>query len=204
MKTLLIMRHGKSSWKHKELEDHERPLSKRGLRDSAKMGELLQKRELVPQMILVSTAVRTTQTAKLLVETSGFKGEIIALNSLYLAEAENYLHDLLSLPDQIERVMIIGHNPGLEALLQILSGRIEALPTGVVAYLSLPINHWSEVNNKVEGELVELWRPKELHDVEDIEEEVEKEEKKDKEKKEDKKEDKKDKKKDKHPQKKKK
>ena len=204
MKTLLIMRHGKSSWKHKELKDHERPLSKRGLRDSAKMGELLQKRELVPQLILVSTAVRTTETAKLLVETSGFKGETIALDSLYLAEAEEYLHDLLTIADDIERVMIIGHNPGLEALLQILSGRIEALPTGVVAYISLPINHWSEVHNKVEGDLVELWRPKELHDDGDVEVEVEKEDKKDKEKKEVKKEEKKDKKKDKHPQKKKK
>ena len=176
MKTLLIMRHGKSSWKHKELKDHERPLSKRGVRDSVKMGELLQHRELVPQLILVSTAVRTIETAKLLVEASGFQGETIALDSLYLAEAEEYLHDLLTLPNEIERVMIIGHNPGLEALLQILSGRIEALPTGVVAYISLPINHWSDVHNKIEGELVELWRPKELHDVEVAEEEVEKEE----------------------------
>ena len=74
-----------------------------------------------------------------------------------------------------------------------MSGRIEALPTGVVAYISLPINHWSEVHNKIEGELVELWRPKELHDVEVAEEEVEKEDKKDKEKKEEKKEDKKEK-----------
>jgi len=199
MKTLLIMRHGKSSWKHKELKDHERPLSKRGVRDSLKMGELLLQRELVPQLILVSTAVRTKETAKLLVEASGFQGETIALDSLYLAEAEEYLHDLLTLPNEIERVMIIGHNPGLEALLQILSGRIEALPTGVVAYISLPINHWSEVHNKIEGELVELWRPKELHD-EAVEEEEEKEEKKEKEKKEDKK----DVKKDKHPKKKKK
>ena len=200
MKTLLIMRHGKSSWKNKELKDHERPLSKRGVRDSIKMGELLQHRELVPQLILVSTAVRTKETAKLLVEASGFQGETIALDSLYLAEAEEYLHDLLTLPNEIERVMIIGHNPGLEALLQILSGRIEALPTGVVAYISLPINHWTDVHNKIEGELVELWRPKELLDVEVAEEEVEKENKKEKEKKEDKK----DLKKDKHPRKKKK
>ena len=99
MKTLLIMRHGKSSWKHKELKDHERPLSKRGVRDSIKMGELLQQRELVPQLILVSTAVRTTETAKLLVEASGFQGETIALDSLYLAEAEEYLHDLLTLSE---------------------------------------------------------------------------------------------------------
>jgi phosphohistidine phosphatase len=201
MKTLLIMRHGKSSWKHKELKDHERPLSKRGTKDSVKMGELLRERELVPQLILVSTAVRTIETAKLLVESSGFQGDTIALDSLYLAEAEEYLHDLLTLPNEIERVMIIGHNPGLEALLQILSGRIEALPTGVVAYISLPINHWSDVHNKIEGELVELWRPKELHDVEPEEEvEVEKEDKKEKVKKEDKKELKKDK----HPKKKKK
>jgi len=188
MKTLLIMRHGKSSWKHKDLEDHERPLSKRGLRDSRMMADIIQEKELIPQVILASSSVRTTQTAQIFSEETGYRGEIFTLDSLYLAEAEAYLHELKQLSDDYERVMVIGHNPGLESLLQMITGRIEALPTGVVAYISLPITHWEEINGESVGELVQIWKPKELREVEEEEEiphpkEKEKSKEKEKEKK---------------------
>jgi phosphohistidine phosphatase len=175
MKTLLIMRHGKSSWKNKNLEDHERPLAKRGIRDSRLIAEILRNKELIPQKILVSSALRTIQTADIFCEVAECQGEVIALDSLYLAESDGYIAELKQLPDEIERVMIIGHNPGLEYLLQELSGRIETLGTGVTAYLSLPINAWSELNDKVDGELIEIWRPKEVRaEVEEAEEEKKK------------------------------
>jgi phosphohistidine phosphatase len=187
MKTLLIMRHGKSSWKHKDLEDHERPLSKRGLRDSRMMADIIQEKELIPQVILASSSVRTTQTAQIFSEETGYQGEIFTLDSLYLAEAEAYLHELKQLSDDYERVMVIGHNPGLESLLQMITGRIEALPTGVVAYVSLPITHWEEINGESVGELVQIWKPKELREVEEEEiphpKEKEKSKEKEKEKK---------------------
>jgi len=170
MKTLLIMRHGKSTWKDKDLEDHERPLAKRGIRDSHLMGEVIHEKELIPQKILVSSAVRTTQTAKIFCETIGYHGEIDTLDSLYLAESDGYLSELRKLPDDTERVMVIGHNPGLEYLLQELSGRIESLTTGVIAFVSLSIDHWSDLDDKVSGELIELWRPKELREVVEVEE----------------------------------
>lgn len=185
MKTLLIMRHGKSSWKHKDLEDHERPLSKRGLRDSRMMADIIQEKELIPQVILASSSVRTTQTAQIFSEETGYRGEILTLDSLYLAEAEAYLHELKQLSDEYERVMVIGHNPGLESLLQMITGRIEALPTGVVAYISLPISHWEEINGESVGELVQIWKPKEIREAEEEEEEPrprEKEKSKEKEK----------------------
>ena len=175
MKTLLIMRHGKSSWKHKDLDDHERPLAKRGLRDSRMIGEVVHEKELVPQTILVSSAVRTTQTAQIFCESSGYQGEITSLDDLYLAESDVYIAELKKLPDSIERVMVVGHNPGLEYLLQELSGRIESLTTGVLAFVSLSIDHWVDLDSKDSGELIELWRPKELRD--DIEEEREDKEK---------------------------
>ena len=172
MKTLLIMRHGKSSWKNKDLEDHERPLAKRGLRDSRLIGEIIQEKELIPQKILVSSAVRTTQTAQIFCETIGYQGEISALDSLYLAESDAYIAELKKLPDSIERVMVVGHNPGLEYLLQELSGRIEALTTGVLAFVSLTIDHWADLDGQVSGELIELWRPKELRDSGEAEPEI--------------------------------
>ncbi len=165
MKTLLLMRHAKSSWKDSNLPDHERPLSKRGVKDANEMGKLIFKAELVPQIILCSTAKRARQTAQAVVEQTQFKGEISYLDPFYLAESETYLKGLQNLPDEIERVMIIGHNPGLEALLQILCRRVESLPTASIAYLALPIKKWSELNDSVVGELIQLWKPSELKEA---------------------------------------
>ncbi len=162
MKTLLLMRHAKSSWKDTELSDIDRPLSKRGKRDAPFMGAVLKEKELVPQLILSSTAVRARQTAELLTAACNFGGEIRYLDSFYLAEPAAYLHGLMDLPDGLERVMVIGHNPGLEGLLQLLSGRIEALPTGTIAVLSLPVTSWRDVRDDTEGELLELLIPHEL------------------------------------------
>jgi phosphohistidine phosphatase len=171
MKTLLLMRHTKSSWKDPELADHERPLNKRGKRDAPFMGELLAEKELLPQIILGSTAMRVRQTIEGLVAGSHYPGEIVYLDSFYLAEPETYLAELRVLPDTIERAMVIGHNPGLEGLLQLLSGRIESLPTGAVAYVSLPVPSWTGLHDQTEGELIELLRPKEAREAEESEKE---------------------------------
>jgi phosphohistidine phosphatase len=165
MKTLLLMRHAKSSWKDSKLPDHERPLNKRGSKDAPEMGKLLFKAELVPQVILCSSAKRARLTAEAVVEQSNFRGEVTYLDSFYLAEPETYLKGLQDLPDEIERVMVIGHNPGLEGLLQILCRRVESLPTASIAYLALPIKQWSELNDSVVGELVQLWKPRELKEA---------------------------------------
>ncbi len=172
MKTLLLMRHGKSSWKDTGLSDHERPLNKRGQKDAPRMGMILHDRELLPQRILSSTALRARQTAEAITAVSDFQEEVTYLDQLYMAEADEYISVLRELPDSIERVMVIGHNPGLETLLQLLSGQIESLPTAVIAHLALPIRHWTELNTDTKGDLVDIWRPKEvLEKVEEDEEE---------------------------------
>jgi phosphohistidine phosphatase len=162
MKTLLLMRHAKSSWKHPENPDHERPLNKRGKKDAPLMGNLIKDKELIPQYILSSTACRAVETAEMVVKSSGFNGKVDYLDSFYMAEPNVYLDGLQTLPDEIERVMIIGHNPGLEGLLQILSGRVESLPTSSIAHIVLPINQWKDLNLDTEGELVENISPEDL------------------------------------------
>jgi len=159
MKTLLLMRHAKSSWKNPELSDIERPLNKRGKKDAPFMGTMLKEKELVPQLILSSTAVRARQTTELVAAACDFVGDILYLEPFYLAESAAYLSGLATLPNDTELVMVVGHNPGLEGLLQILSGRIEALPTGTIAYLSLPIASWHDLHTDTEGELLELLLP---------------------------------------------
>ncbi|MCC6146076.1 MAG: histidine phosphatase family protein [Anaerolineaceae bacterium] len=162
MKTLLLMRHAKSSWKEEGIPDYERPLNKRGLKDAPRMGKLLFEKELTPQSILSSSALRARLTAELLVESSQFAGEANFLDSFYLAEADVYLKKLTTLPDVIERMLIIGHNPGLEGLLQIFSGRLESLSTAAIAHLVLPIKNWAEINGDTRGDLIALWRPRDL------------------------------------------
>jgi phosphohistidine phosphatase len=70
--------------------------------------------------------------------------------------------------------MVIGHNPGLETLLQLLSGQIESLPTAVIAHLALPVQHWTELTAETNGEIIDIWRPKELPDQSETEVEPEK------------------------------
>jgi phosphohistidine phosphatase len=186
MKTLLLMRHAKSSWKDPELSDNERPLNKRGKKDAPYMGEMLKEKELVPQLVLSSTAVRARQTAELVAAACGFVGDVVYLDSYYLAEPDAYLAGLSAQSDDLERIMIVGHNPGLEGLLQILSGRIEALPTGTIAYLSLPVTSWHSLQHDTEGELLELLLPRDDHDEEEEKKSKAKEKDKEKEKEKDK------------------
>jgi phosphohistidine phosphatase len=168
MKTLLLMRHAKSSWNEKDITDFERPLTKRGRIDAPLMGQLIIDRELLPQRIVSSSAARALQTAELvrdvLVNGSALTPQVDFLDNLYMAETPEYYDVLRALPDDVERVMIIGHNPALETMLQLLSERIEALPTAVLAHLILPIDRWEELNFDTTGELVDIWRPKELRE----------------------------------------
>ena len=162
MKTLLLMRHAKSSWKDSALKDIDRPLTKRGQKNAARMGELLKESGLCPQFILSSPAHRARQTAEIVAKKCGFKGSIQYYDSFYMAEPEDYIKKLIKQPDGMDSIMVIGHNPGLEGLMQILSGQVEALPTAAIASITLPIEHWSELTEKTEGKLNEIRRPKDL------------------------------------------
>ena len=161
MKTIILMRHGKSSWKDSSLEDHERPLKKRGRRDTALMSSLIQKHKLVPDLILSSTAVRARQTAEIVVEELKFEGKLHFLDELYMAEPSVIIKTLKDLKDKHERVLVIGHNPGMEGVMQILDGKVDSLPTAAVACLELDIKSWQDVKADGEAKLVKLWLPRE-------------------------------------------
>ena len=162
MKTLLLMRHAKSSWKDTELADHERPLKKRGHKDVINIAKVLKKKELIPDYILTSSAVRSVETANDLAEKVGYEGDISVQDVLYMAEPRTYIEKIQSVPNEANRLLVVGHNPGLESLVQILGDKIDAMPTGGVAVIVLPIQSWEELNLETEGELSRLWRPDDL------------------------------------------
>lgn len=160
MKLLLLMRHAKSSWKNSKLPDKERPLTRRGEKDVPKMVELLEEKNLLPQVILTSTALRCRMTAYAILNHCPGEITFKALDALYMAERAGIVDVLITVDDQADRVMVIGHNPGLEGLLQGLSGAVESLPTASIACIELPIQHWTELTRDTQAEKWEKWRPK--------------------------------------------
>ena len=162
MKTLLVLRHAKSSWKNPELSDHDRPLNKRGERDAPRMGYLLRELDLVPELVLSSTARRAQRTALLAAQEAGVEQDVRLLSELYFSGSEAYLQVLSELPDEFERVMVVGHNPDLEELVDHLTGEGVRLPTAALAQIRLPIAVWQELDDEAAGDLVSVWRPKEL------------------------------------------
>jgi len=162
VKTLLVLRHAKSSWGDPALADHDRPLNKRGKKDAPRIGALLRREDLTPELIISSTARRARTTAEIVVEHSGCEGQLRLERDLYAAGPEAYLQVLAELPDEYQRVMLVGHNPGLEELLEMLTGDYERLPTAALAQVRLPIKRWRDLAEEASGELVNLWRPKEL------------------------------------------
>src|SRR5512137_1969116 len=114
MKTLLLLRHAKSSWKQPELNDHDRPLNKRGKKEAPKVGKYLKDNDLVPDLVLSSTAKRARDTAEAAAEECGFDKPIEFYQDLYLSEPSCYLDILQRLPDSAGRVLVVGHNPDLD------------------------------------------------------------------------------------------
>lgn len=83
-------------------------------------------------------------------------------SSLYLAHPDAYLKVLAQQDDHLTRIMVVGHNPGLEQLLHVLTDSQETLPTAALAHLELEIDSWQQLNASTTARLVNLWRPKEL------------------------------------------
>lgn len=163
MKTVLLMRHAKSSWKDESLDDHDRPLNKRGKKEAPRMGQLLLEEQLLPDLIVSSDAKRCRRTVEKLCEAAGYHGETHLTGELYLAPPAAYLKVLHQLPDHVSRVLLVGHNPGLEELLETFIQRYEPLTTAALAHLEFAtVERWSQFEATTHGELIKLWQPMEL------------------------------------------
>jgi phosphohistidine phosphatase len=159
MKTLILMRHAKSSWKDNSLPDHQRPLNKRGKRDATRMGKFLKKQGNKLDVILCSTAKRAVSTVKYFIQEYNFEGEVFYLDDLYGTDIERYIAILNRLDNDIDMAMIVGHNPEMDYFLEIVCDETEHMPTASIAVIRLLIDDWIELKEITPGELINLWKP---------------------------------------------
>lgn len=153
------MRHAKSSWENSDLSDFDRPLNKRGLETMPLMGEMMYENGFQPAIIISSPAKRAKQTAILIKETAQIEGKIRYNEKIYEASPFWLIQIVSELDERAESAMIVGHNPGLEGLVKILTGEVHSMPTAALAVIDLSAEKWSEtVANS--GKLRTLIRPK--------------------------------------------
>lgn len=160
MKTLFVLRHAKSSWDNPDWSDFERPLNSRGLDAARFIGELIYNRELEPQIIISSPAKRAKQTAVLVKELAGISKSIEFDERIYEASPLTLFNLIREFDEKCESVMIVGHNPGFENLVRMLTGENISMPTAALARINLKVEKWSEIET-ASNELEFLIRPKE-------------------------------------------
>ena len=161
MKKLLLLRHAKSSWKDASLRDFDRPLNKRGLKAAPMVGETIRKRKLRPELVLSSPAERAKETTRLVCDAAGLRTTVRYEAGIYEATAQRLLSIVSEIEDEVSIAMMVGHNPGFEELLEVLTGEPQRLPTAALMLVELGIEKWREVGPGT-GRLEWLVKPKGL------------------------------------------
>ena len=145
-RTLILVRHAKSSWEGVDLSDTERPLADRGKRDAPVMGKRLAKQQVTPDLILSSPARRALATAEIIANELGYKEKDIVLDDrLYATDPETLLAVVGGLKDKMKCVMLFGHNPEFSELAHHLSSEITLLPTCAVAQFTFETKSWASI-----------------------------------------------------------
>ncbi|MEJ1296439.1 MAG: NUDIX domain-containing protein [Candidatus Sedimenticola sp. (ex Thyasira tokunagai)] len=167
IRELLLLRHGKSDWMTGD-DDYHRPLKDRGKRGAQRIGVWLQQQNLIPDFVITSPAERALITAQKCSKVMGIGAKHIHNDKrIYLADTHDLLATLANCPNDAHRVMLVGHNPGLELLLSYLADEQpeipsdgKLMPTATIARLSMP-DRWSDLSEGA-GKLLQLIRPSSL------------------------------------------
>ena len=147
MKTLVFMRHAKSDGVHQDLTDRERPLTIRRRQEVLMMAREISRRAIRPDCIVSSPAVRALATAQIAAGEMGFPDDAIRVEpTLYEASIHHYLEVITTLPDEARAVLLVGHNPTLTELVNILApASVSEMPAGGVAAIGAHVERWSQV-----------------------------------------------------------
>ncbi|WP_316749809.1 SixA phosphatase family protein [Pedobacter gandavensis] len=161
MKQLLLIRHGKSDWGNSHISDFERPLNARGLRNAPEMASRIVKKDLIPQLLVSSPAVRALTTAKHFAEVWNKPLQKIQEEpSIYEANVMALLNVVNNLSDKHDSVALFGHNPGLTEFANYLSNaNIYNIPTCGTVLMEFPFEKWEQLSNHT-GNLLAFDFPK--------------------------------------------
>tara|TARA_B100000513_G_scaffold183282_1_gene103253 strand:- start:6 stop:521 length:516 start_codon:yes stop_codon:yes gene_type:complete len=170
MKTLFLLRHVKSDWDDPWVEDFDRPLALRGRKAAPRMARYMAAKGLVPDLVLCSSARRTRETWALTAAQWDAPPPVRFRKGIYEAAATSLLALIRKTPAEWSRLMVIGHNPGMENLAHLLTGggktkaikrMMEKFPTGALAELRFDAETWPEIQEET-GELRRFKRPRDL------------------------------------------
>jgi phosphohistidine phosphatase len=167
-RTVILLRHGKSSWSDSTLADIDRPLAPRGKHASRKLAKYMRRKRIQPELVLCSPSLRTRQTLEAVEASLGKRCVVEVVPQLYAASEQELLERLQALPESVSSVMLIGHNPGLQDLALVLASRgaylpqlEEKFPTGALATLVVHNTSWGAIGPGV-AELVDYVVPRQL------------------------------------------
>jgi phosphohistidine phosphatase len=150
MKELYLIRHAKSSWDNPQLDDFDRPLNARGRRNAPFMGQLLYSQGIIFDLMIASPAVRTALTAEIIATETGYPLEKIAYEKrIYEGSLFTLMQIIHGIPDDYQRVAIIGHNDELTLVANALCLQpiTDNIPTCGVAGLEFSVSSWKEIQN---------------------------------------------------------
>ena len=157
MKTLILVRHAKSSWDNPTLSDHDRPLLEIGKKRTRLVISRLQDLKVQPDIIISSSAVRALETAKYIAKGLNYPVESIKTSdAYYMASKQELLNEFFDMPDRFNTVMLAGHNPTLTNLAnKFLSQPLDNLPTSGVVKIVFDTDKWDQIcKARIESELV--------------------------------------------------
>jgi phosphohistidine phosphatase len=175
MKRLTVLRHAKSSWKDRELDDFDRPLNGRGRKAARRMGREISERGIHFDFVLASPAARVRETIDGVSEHHRLNAPMHFEPRIYMARVAELLELITTIPDEASSALLVGHNTSAERLVAKLSvdddmglrRRVEEkFPTAALARIEMPINSWKDVEPDC-GRLIELIYPADLADPAD-------------------------------------
>ena len=147
MKKIILIRHAKSDWDNPSLPDYDRPLAARGLEDTPKMAASLKNRGIQVDLICSSTAQRAMQTANITAAVLGYpEAEIHWERYLYHASASHLLQFIQSQSNQVQSLLLVGHNPGLTELIVRLGVNLDNLPTAGQFAFTVLSDDWKNLS----------------------------------------------------------
>ncbi len=161
MKTLLLLRHAKSSWKDAALADFERPLNDRGRKAAGLIGKFIAKQDVNIDLVISSPAVRARETIDLVLRAARRSPELRFDQRVYEASPTRLLEVTSQIEDDRKSVMLVGHNPGMEELLTLLVGVEQHMPTASLAKVVLSSKKWDKILSE-KGVLESFIRAREL------------------------------------------